>query len=75
MNELARDEPQPSKDELRAQAAAALANYRGPIRRLPMYTALRCRSCGHRGTARVAPGSNPRFRCSACGSSLVTWHL
>lgn len=75
INELARSEPHPTKDELRAQASAALADYRGPIRKLPMFAALRCRSCGHRGTARVPPGLAPAFRCSNCGSSLVAWHV
>lgn len=72
---LAEDEPRPSKVELRAQADAAIAGYRGPIKRLPMFAALRCRSCGHRGAARVPPGATPSFRCSACGSSLVAWRV
>lgn len=65
----------PGKAELRAQAESAIAAYRGPVRRLPTYAALRCRSCGHRGTARVPVGTEPKFKCSACGSSLVTWHF
>lgn len=69
------EERGPSNAELRAQAAAALAAYRGPVTRLPTFAALRCRSCGHRGTARVPPGSSPSFKCSACGSSLVAWRL
>lgn len=63
----------PTKEELRHQAAAAMANYTGPIKRLPTYAALRCRTCGHRGTAVVPQGAEPRFKCSACGSSLVAW--
>lgn len=65
-------EPGPSKAQLRAEGDALVAAYRGPIRRLPTYAALRCRSCGHRGTARVPPGVAPRFRCSRCSSPLVT---
>jgi DNA-directed RNA polymerase subunit RPC12/RpoP len=68
-------EPQPSKAQARAEAERLIADYRGPVRRLPTYAALRCRSCGHRGTARVPPGANPSFRCSHCGSSLVAWRV
>ncbi len=64
-----------SKADLRAQADAALAEYRGPIKPLPMIAALRCRTCGHRGNARVPAGKSPSFRCSACGSSLVAWRV
>src|SRR5450631_524472 len=71
MNELARDEPQPSKAELRIVAENAIASYRGPITQLPSYVGLRCRSCGHRGVARVPYGKSPRFRCAGCGSSLI----
>jgi hypothetical protein len=41
---------------MRAAADAAIASYRGRVRRLPMIAALRCRSCGHHGNARVPPG-------------------
>ena len=68
-------EPAPSKAELRAEAELAIAAYRGRVRRLPMYAALRCRVCGHRGRARVPPGASPRFKCSACKSTLVAFRL
>ena len=34
-------EPAPSKTQLRAEADALVASYRGPVRRLPTYAALR----------------------------------
>jgi hypothetical protein len=65
-----RGEPaEPSKAELRAEAAAAVATYRGPIKRLPTIHDLRC-ICGHRAKVSVQPGPRPRFRCSRCGSRL-----
>lgn len=65
----------PSKADMRAETEALVAAFAGPVRRLPTYAALRCRSCGHRGNARVGPGQSPRFKCSDCGSSLVAWRL
>lgn len=65
----------PSKAELRAETAALVAAFNSPVRRLASYAALRCRSCGHRGTARIPVDAKPRFKCSACGSSLVAWRL
>lgn len=65
----------PSKAEMRLEAEALMAAYDGPVRRLPTYAALRCRSCGHRGNARVPAGARPRFTCSHCGSSLVAWRI
>lgn len=62
--------PQRSKAELRAEAEAALAAYRGPVRRLPTVHELRC-LCGHRGRVAVpAELGRPRFRCSRCGSRV-----
>lgn len=58
-----------------ATQAAEEAEWWGDLKRLPMQAALRCRSCGHRGTASVPPGAKPAFRCSKCGSSLVAWRL
>lgn len=46
------------------------------VKRLPMHAALRCRTCGHRGTACVPHGApTPRFKCSQCGSSLVAYRV
>lgn len=67
--------PAVPKADLRAEADRLMAAYSGTVRKLPMVAALRCRSCGHRGTARVAAGVEPKFKCSACGSSLVAWRL
>jgi hypothetical protein len=64
-----------TKAEIRAETDALVAAYRGPIRRLPMMAALRCRTCGHRGTARVPPDAKPAFKCSRCGSSLIAWSV
>lgn len=64
--------PPISKAEMRAETEALVAAYRGTVKRLPTFAALRCRTCGHRGTARVPVGAAPRFKCSRCGSSLVT---
>jgi DNA-directed RNA polymerase subunit M/transcription elongation factor TFIIS len=62
------DEPQPSKAEQRAEAAALLAAYQGPIKKLPTVVALRCAKCGHRGNVRMRPGEpKRRFKCSKCG--------
>lgn len=65
--------PGPSKAELRQEADALTAAFHGRIKRLPTFAALRCRSCGHRGTARVPAGRSPAFKCSQCGSSLIAW--
>lgn len=67
--------PSQSKAQMRDETQALIAAYRGPIKRLPMTAALRCRSCGHRGTAQVPSGSSPSFRCSRCGSSLIAWRV
>ncbi|MCC6314808.1 MAG: hypothetical protein IT337_12440 [Thermomicrobiales bacterium] len=69
---LARDEATPSKAELRAQAADALARYTGRIRRLPTILEVRC-GCGHRAKVRVPDGraAPPRLRCSRCGSRAL----
>lgn len=64
-------DPGPSKAALRVMAQNAIASYRGPVKQLPSYVSLKCRSCGHRGVARVPFGKSPRFRCAGCGSSLV----
>ncbi len=62
----------PSKDELRAETERLMAEFKGPIRRLKTVVSLQCRTCNHRGTARVEPGTtDPNFKCRACGSSLV----
>lgn len=65
----------PNKAELRAETERLIAAFTGPVRKLPTFAALRCRSCGHRGTARVPQGTKPQFKCSQCGSGLVAWHL
>lgn len=61
----------PSKAELRAETERLMAAYNGPVKRLAAFAALRCRSCGHRGNARVPAGTTPNFKCSNCGSGLV----
>jgi hypothetical protein len=66
---------EPDKAAMRAETERLVAQYPGKVRRLPMYAALRCRSCGHRGTAKVPTDAEPRFKCSDCGSSLVAWHV
>ena len=58
-----------------AELERLMADCRVPVQRLAAQAALRCRSCGHRGTARVPPGAAPRFRCSHCGSSLVKYSV
>lgn len=69
--ELASDDVQPSKAELREQAKAACASFRGDVKRLPMIIALCCPSCKHRGSARIPPGRKmPRFRCKRCGTAI-----
>lgn len=55
-----------TKEQLRNQAQAALAQYDGL-----KTVSLRCKSCGHRGTARVPVSAAPKFCCSSCGSNLV----
>ena len=70
-DELVPQDRQAEKDELRAQADAAVAAFRGSVQVLDTHVALRCRTCGHRGTARVRRGARPKFRCRNCGSSLV----
>jgi hypothetical protein len=62
--------PPPSKAELRAIAAAALAKFDGPITRGPTAIPISCVSCGHSGTAQVPAGTAPTFRCSKCGSLI-----
>lgn len=63
------------KSELRAETDALVAQFRGKVRQLPTYAGLRCRSCGHRGTARVPSGQSPAFRCSKCRSTLVAYRV
>lgn len=68
---LSRPRPKPlppSKAQLRALAAAALAAYAGPVTRIAEVATLRC-VCGH--VARVTVPldvERPRFRCSRCGT-------
>lgn len=59
--------PEQSKEEMRAETAALVEEYRGKIKRLPTFVPLKC-VCGHRGRAMVKPGRKPRFRCSKCGA-------
>lgn len=59
-------EPRPSKEQLRADAAAAIAAYQGKVTRLPTVIELKC-GCGHRGRVKVQSGQRKRFRCSKCG--------
>jgi hypothetical protein len=66
--------PPPSKADLRATAAAAVAQYAGPITRGPTIVPISCGSCGHSGTARVPAGAAPTFRCSKCGSLIRPKH-
>lgn len=57
----------PSKEELRAQAAMALASFRGNVKRLPTMIDVQC-PCGHRRRVAIPQGrERPRFRCSRCG--------
>lgn len=59
-----------TKEELRLQAAEALANYNGRVTRLPTIVQLRC-ICGHRGKVAVADRDKGRkFKCSNCGARL-----
>jgi hypothetical protein len=55
--------PLPTKAELRAQSAAALASFSGP-----KHVAVCCRACGHQGTVMVSIDAVPAFRCSKCGA-------
>jgi hypothetical protein len=66
--ELEAPSAQPSKAELREEAAAAIARYTGPVRRLPTMVDLKCYRCNHRGRVRVYPGERKRFKCSKCGA-------
>lgn len=71
MQELARDDPQVSKAELREQAASAMATWRGRINRLATVLELKCPRCRHYGKAAIPPDlPRPRFRCSRCGMRL-----
>lgn len=62
--------PGPSKSDLRAQAAAAMATFRGSVKRLPMRLEMKCPRCRHRGWATVRGGTERRFCCSRCGHSF-----
>jgi hypothetical protein len=55
----------------RQELFALIRDYDGPVRRLDTHVAVRCRTCGHRGTALVPQGVTPRFCCSRCRSTLV----
>jgi DNA-directed RNA polymerase subunit RPC12/RpoP len=55
----------------RQELFALIRDYDGPVRRLDTHVAVRCRTCGHRGTALVPQGVTARFRCSRCRSTLV----
>jgi hypothetical protein len=68
-------EASPSKAQMRDELAELLDGYKGRVKRLPTFAALRCRACGHRGNARVPRGMTPKFRCSACGSTLIAWRI
>jgi hypothetical protein len=69
---LTRPMPEPieerqSKAEMRAEADAAIAEFKGQIQRLPTMHELRC-PCGHRAKVSAPAGARPRFRCSKCGT-------
>lgn len=66
--ELSAPDQQPSKAEMRAESAALVAAYPGPIRRLPTFIDLKCYRCNHRGRVKVYPGERKRFKCSRCGA-------
>lgn len=61
-------EPQPSKADMRAEIERRVAEYQGPVTRLPTVLHLKCTNCRHRGTVRVQPGERKRFKCSRCGA-------
>lgn len=62
--------PEPTKEELRAQAAEAVAAYQGEIKRLPTVMRLEC-LCGHRGRVLLRDDQKSRrFKCSKCGARL-----
>lgn len=77
LRDLSGQTAQPSKAELRAEADALMARYKGEVKRLNSVVGLRCRTCGHRGTAHIRPEADavPRFRCTRCGSSLVSYRV
>lgn len=62
---------QPTKADQRAELAIAMASFCGPVQVLDSHVALRCRTCGHRGNARVRRGAKPKFRCRNCSSTLI----
>lgn len=63
------DGPRPSKADLREEAAVAVAQYRGPVRRLPTVIELKCYACNHRGRVTLPYGNTTRrFRCGKCGA-------
>jgi hypothetical protein len=63
---LAEDVRRRSSAAIAADMARAVAEYRGPVRRLPYIMKLKC-ICGHKGRVKVYPGARKRFRCSKCG--------
>jgi ribosomal protein S27E len=68
--ELAGGGAEPSKAQLRAEAAALLAQYRRPVRVVARKLRVKCRCCGHEGVVRLLPGKAlPKFRCSRCGAA------
>lgn len=65
------DHPELTKDQLRAEALALVAQYRGNVRQLPTLIELKCYRCNHRGRAKVWPGGSKRFKCSRCGATSI----
>jgi hypothetical protein len=65
---LAEDVTPQDQAAIAADMARAVAEYRGPVRRLPTIIDVRC-VCGHRKRVALSPGKvRPRFRCSRCGA-------
>lgn len=60
--------PAVRKADLRALADAAVATRAGTVTQLAAPVRVSCCGCGHSGSARVRPGTSPRFRCSKCGT-------
>src|SRR6266516_2916033 len=57
----------PSKAEMRAETAALLEQYRGPIQKEPTRLQVTCPKCGQQGTVTTELRSGLRFRCTRCG--------